>query len=54
MAKSDKKDKTTTEDKVEDVEMAEIEVVSVCNPSPAGPWRNSDSEPQVAQKIQER
>lgn len=35
MAKSDKKDKTTTEDRVEDVEMAEPEIEPVCNPSPA-------------------
>jgi hypothetical protein len=36
MAKSEKKDKTTTEDKVEDVEMAEPEAEPVCNPCPAG------------------
>lgn len=31
MPKSDKKNKTTAEDEVEDVEMAEPEVESVCN-----------------------
>jgi hypothetical protein len=36
MAKSDKKDKTTTEDAAEDVEMVEPEVESVCSPVPLG------------------